>query len=156
MTLETKLNLDDQTIEAIQDLIQANVDSADGLIEAAKDISDANVSSLFNELATQRRKLALELQQHVLLSGERPRSEGGLLASLRRTWLDLRAKLNGGDAYVILCEAERGEDHIKRAYEDVLKSTSGSAMNDVLSTQYAIVKAAHDRIRDLRDQYKDA
>ena len=29
-------------------------------------------------------------------------------------------------------------------------------MNDVLTKQYAIVKAGHDAVRDLRDRMKDA
>ena len=62
--------------------------------------------------------------------------------------------VTNGDAYVVLIEAERGEDHIKEAYEDVLKATAGSAMNDVLQAQYARVKAGHDKVRDLRDAYK--
>ncbi len=58
------------------------------------------------------------------------------------------------DAYVILCEAERGEDHIKHAYEDVLKETAGSPLNHVLPQQYSIVKSGHDKVRDLRDTFK--
>jgi uncharacterized protein (TIGR02284 family) len=54
---------------------------------------------------------------------------------------------------VVLVEAERGEDQIKRAYEDALVRTAGSAMNDVLTRQYARVKSGHDRIRDLRDHF---
>ncbi|TWT39087.1 PA2169 family four-helix-bundle protein [Blastopirellula retiformator] len=58
------------------------------------------------------------------------------------------------DCYAILAEAEAGEDHIKHAYEDALKETAGSAMNDVLQKQYAQVKQGHDRIRDMRDAFK--
>jgi uncharacterized protein (TIGR02284 family) len=53
-----------------------------------------------------------------------------------------------------LAEAERGEDHIKRAYEDVLTETAGSPMNGVLQVQYSQVKAGHDKVRDLRDAMK--
>lgn len=67
----------------------------------------------------------------------------------------MRGELNGGDPYVILIEAERGEDHIKEAYEDVLKETAEDAVNDVLTAQYAIVKAGHDQVRDSRDAYKN-
>ena len=37
-----------------------------------------------------------------------------------------------------------------------LKNTAGSAVNDVLTQQYAKVKAGHDRVRDLRDAMKDS
>lgn len=48
-------------------------------------------------------------------------------------------------------EAERGENHIKEAYEEVLQETADSPMNELLLAQYAKVKAGHDTIRDLRD-----
>ncbi len=156
MSTETRIDLNEQTVEAIQDLIQANIDSSEGFSEAAKEIEDTNLANLFTELGQQRRQLANTLQQHVQVTGERPRTEGTWLAALHRSWLDLRSKLNGGDAHVILCEAERGEDHIKHAYEEALKTTAGSAVNDVLTDQYATVKAGHDRVRDLRDHYKNS
>lgn len=154
MTTQTRLDLNEQTIEAVQDLIQANIDSADGFQEAAKQVEDSNIAALFTELEKERRRLTAELQVHVQLNGERPRTEGSWLASIHQTWIDLRAKLNSGDAHVLLCEAERGEDFIKHAYEDVLKRTAGSPMQDVLTTQHAIIKEGHDRVRDLRDHYK--
>lgn len=153
MTTETKHDLNEETIDAIQDLIQANLDSADGFTEAAKQIEHSNLAALFVELGQQRRALAETLQGHVRFNGERPRTDGSWLAAAHRTWLDLRAKIAGGDAKVILQEAERGEDYIKHAYEEALKNTAGSALNDVLLAQYAVVKKGHDRIRDLRDTF---
>jgi uncharacterized protein (TIGR02284 family) len=41
-------------------------------------------------------------------------------------------------------------------YEEVLKETAGSAVNDVLTRQYAKVKAGHDQVRDLRNAYANA
>ena len=155
MTMETKTSLTEETIEALQDLIQTNIDSAKGFQEAAEEIDDVNLANLFREMASTRNGLAEELQKHVEFNGERPRESGSLLAAMHRTWLDIRAKVNGGDPTAILIEAEKGEDHIKHAYEDALKKTAGSAMNDVLTQQYATVKAGHDRIRDLRDAYKN-
>ncbi|HEY1065265.1 MAG TPA: PA2169 family four-helix-bundle protein, partial [Pirellulales bacterium] len=94
-----------------------------------------------------------ELQQIVNFNGEEPTDDGSFKATVHRAWLDVRAALNGGDAGVILSEAERGEDAIKELYEEVLKETSGSAVNDVLTRQYAKVEAGHDKVRDLRDAY---
>lgn len=154
MSLETKANLNEETIETLQDLIQINIDSQKGFNESATEVDDVNLANLFKEMGNTRGGLAKELQNHVEYSGERPRKDGSLLASVHRTWLDIRAKLNGGDAVSVLIEAEKGEDHIKAAYEDALKKTAGSAVNDVLTHQYSTVKAGHDRIRDLRDAYK--
>ncbi len=155
MAIETKHNLDETTVAKLQQLIQVNIDSEEGFTEACKQIEDMSIGALFTELSAQRGQNALALQEFVSWNGKRPTDEGSYAAMFHRTWIDLRAMLNGGDTHAILCEAERGEDHIKHAYEDALKSTAGSAMNDVLTRQYANVKAGHDRIRDLRDQYQD-
>lgn len=155
MSLETKATLTDETIDKLQKLIRANIDSYNGFHEAAEELDDAQLSALFKKMGDERSAMASELQQHVEFNGKEAEDDGSVAAKTHRIWINIRGKLNGGDPHVILIEAERGEDHIKEAYEEVLKETSGSAMNDVLLSQYAKVKAGHDKIRDLRDMYKD-
>ncbi|WP_153557190.1 PA2169 family four-helix-bundle protein [Roseimaritima sediminicola] len=155
MSLETKNTLNENTLEKLQKLIRANIDSYDGFRESAEELKDERVAALFRELAAERSAMAAELQKHVEWNGKEAEDDGSVAASVHRTWINIRSKLNGGDTQVILNEAERGEDHIKNAYEEVLKETSGSAMNDVLQSQYASVKAGHDKVRDLRDAYKN-
>lgn len=152
MPTETKKELNQDTLEALEDLIRANIDAADGFAEASKQVADPNLSNLFADMSSQRRALASQLQTHVAQSGERSRGEGTWLGTLHRAWINVRSRLSSGDAHVILCEVERAEDSIKHAYEDVLLSTAGSAMNAVFTEQYSVVKAGHDHIRDLRDQ----
>ena len=156
MSLETKTNLDDATIQGVQKLIRYNIDSADGFKGAAEDIKTEAIASLFRDLATERQQLATELQTFVQINGEEAVDSGSAMAAVHRTWLSVRGMVNGGAPHPILCEAEKGEDYIKAAYEDVLKNTAGSALNDVLTQQYAKVKAGHDRVRDLRDAMKDS
>jgi len=152
--METKAELSQETQEAVQDLIQANLDSESGFREVAGEVDDPQLSQLFVRMAETRKELARDLQAHVLMDGERPRLDGSWLASLHRTWVDIRAKVSGGDPAVLLTEAERGEDYIKAAYEDVLKRTAGSALNDLLQHQYAEIKKGHDSIRELRDTFR--
>jgi uncharacterized protein (TIGR02284 family) len=153
MATETKSNLSQETIDKLQQLIRMNIDSENGFDESAKQIEDRRVADLFTELSGQRAQYATELQDYVQWNGEAPRDEGSYAAAFHRFWIDLKAKVSGGDAHTILSEAERGEDQIKEAYEDALTSTAGSAMNDVLSRQYAAIKRGHDQVRDLRDAY---
>ena len=155
MSLETKTDLNDTTIEKLQKLIRANIDSYNGFHESAEEIDDAKLTALFKELGDQRSAMASELQKHLEFNGKEAEDDGSVAAKTHRIWINIRSKINGGDPYVILIEAERGEDHIKEAYEEVLKETAGSAMNDLLTDQYAVVKAGHDKVRDLRDAYKN-
>ncbi|QDV27443.1 PA2169 family four-helix-bundle protein [Aureliella helgolandensis] len=155
MSLETKTDLNETTVNKLQKLIQANIDSYNGFHESAEEIDDATLKTLFKDIGDQRSAMASKLQEYVELNGEEAEDDGSVAAKTHRIWINIRSKINGGDPYVILIEAERGEDHIKAAYEDVLKETAGSAMNDLLTEQYRGVKAGHDRIRDLRDSYKN-
>ncbi|PHQ31536.1 PA2169 family four-helix-bundle protein [Rhodopirellula bahusiensis] len=154
MSIETKIDLNETTIAKLQKLIRANIDSYNGFHESAEELKDERLSALFKNIGDERSAMASELQQYVEFNGKDAEDDGSVAAKTHRIWINIRGKLNGGDATVILIEAERGEDHIKEAYEDVLKDTAGSAMNDVLTAQYAKVKAGHDKIRDLRDAYK--
>ena len=154
MSMETKISLNEETINGVQKLIRYNIDSADGFQGAAKDIKTEAIATLFRDLAAERQELAAELQTYVEINGEESVDDGSVMAAMHRAWISTRALINGGAAHPILCEAEKGEDCIKAAYEDVLKDTAGSALNDVLTQQYAKVKAGHDRVRDLRDAMK--
>ncbi|TWT66205.1 PA2169 family four-helix-bundle protein [Allorhodopirellula solitaria] len=156
MPLETKTNLNETTIAKLQKLIRANIDSYDGFREAADELKDKEIATLFTELSDQRSAMASKLQKYIELNDEDAEEDGSVAAATHRIWMNIRSKLSGGDAYAILAEAERGEDHIKAAYEEVLEETAGSAMNDVLSDQYRAVKAGHDKVRDLRDSRKNA
>lgn len=155
MTLETKLNLEDETIEKLQELIQINIDSEEGLTAAADKVEEDRLKTAFRQVARTRADHARELQSYVVANAKEPADDGTAMGSVHKGWTSMRSALNGRDAYVILIEAERGEDRIKETYEDVLKRTAGSAVNDVLQRQYAVTKKGHDQIRDLRDAYKN-
>lgn len=151
MAVETKQTLSPQTVSELQELVQINIDSRDGFRQAAAALEDLTLRSAFEQMADDRDAQADELARYVAWNGDVPRREGSFAASVHRTWMSVREMLSSDDRYAMLCEAERGEDAIKHAYEQALKNTTGSAMNDVLLQQYAAVKASHDRIRDLRD-----
>ena len=155
MTLESKLNLNKDSLEKLQNLIQVNIDSYEGLAAAAEKVDDNRVASTFRQVGQGRSTNARELQSYVAANAKEPEQKGTATGAIHRGWTSMRSAINGGDAYVMLIEAERGEDRIKEEYEDVLKATAGSAVNDVLQRQYAQVKKGHDLIRDLRDVYKN-
>lgn len=153
MTIETKANLTEETIEKLHDLVRINIDSRQGLLDAAEAIEDNSVADVFRKVAGERAKFADELKMYVTWNEETAPKEQSFASKVHQCWMNCRAKLNGGDAHVVLIEAEYGEDQIKEAYEDALKDNPGSAMSEVLHSQYAVVKKGHDQIRDLRDAY---
>ncbi len=154
--MESKLNLNTETMEALQDLIEANIDSSAILREAAEAIDHDAMTSLFQRVAKDRETHTTELQRYVRLNREEPADDGSVGGTLRKQWLKLRSAINSGDAVVVLSEAEAAEDVIKGKYEDLMVKTAGSAMNDVLMRQFREVKYHHDLIRNLRDAAKAA
>lgn len=154
MSLQTQISLSEDTVNRLQDLIQMNLDSRDGFRMASIKIDDLNLAGVFDFFAQQREMQANELSKFVIRTGERPRQDGTYLAAIHRTWTEIRTILASDDRLAMLEEAERGEDAIKSAYEDALRKVSDMWVRDVLQEQYVHVKAGHDRIRDLRDEYR--
>lgn len=151
--METKLNLNKETIEGLQDLIAVNIDSAKGYKAAAEKVDNDSLSTLFGDFAKERERHAKALQSFVSWNGEEPEDDGSVRGSIHRAWLKARAAINSGDEEVVLIEATRGDEHIKSMYEDLLKDNPGNAMSDVLHRQYAELKADFDRISKLRELY---
>lgn len=152
--MERLTNLRKETLDGLQELIAYNLDSAELCDVAAKRADAVRTGDLFREIGGERRQQAIELQQFVRMDAEEPRDKGTAGGSIRKVWVDLRAAINRGDKEVIAIEAERAEDRIKSKYEDVLRETAGSPVNDVLMRQYARVKGWHDRVKAMRDAIK--
>lgn len=155
MTVKSSQVLTPNMINELQELIQINVDSRDGFRHASEATNDLTLQSAFEQLAIDRDAQADELARFVAWSGETPRREGSLSATVHRAWMTLRESVSWNDRYAVLCEVERGEDSIKQAYQSALETCAGNVIADVLARQYTAVKAAHDRMRDLRDAYRE-
>jgi uncharacterized protein (TIGR02284 family) len=66
----------------------------------------------------------------------------------------LKSVVTGGDDYAILAECERGEDSAVEEYKKALDKDLPQPLYELVSRQYTDIKAAHDRIRSLRDSRK--
>lgn len=144
----------EETVDKLKDLAQVNRDSEQGFCKAAELVGDDNrLAQLFKDLETQRQTFANDLERHIPDARE---TDGSFAGKMHRWWMDLRETLTSDQRYNVLAEAERGEDKIKGMYEEVLKETAGSPVNDVLQRQYVDIKLAHDLIRAMRDSAKDA
>ena len=151
--METTNNLNDETIDMLNRLIEANIDSCEGYKEAANDIDNPRLSQLFLRLANERQNNVTQLQQYVRSNNESPEDDGTVRGSIHQTWLKFRAAINGGDEEVVLIEASRGEDHIKELYEDLLKENPGSALSSLLHQQFKEINEDYNQIKRLRQAY---
>ncbi|NIJ52705.1 ferritin-like domain-containing protein [Dyadobacter arcticus] len=137
----------------INDLIEINNDRVAGFEKAIADINDENIDLkvLFEEYAQQSSKNVQELSA---LAGSAPHLETdkSVSGALHRAWIDVKSLFGGSDRASILSEAERGEDAIKKAYQDALSSNDLALdVQEIVSSQAQGINAAHDKIKALRD-----
>ena len=141
----------------IADLIEINNDRVAGFEKAIDDIEDENIDlkELFEGYAQQSRQNVEEL---ISISGSAADvgNEKSVSGSLHRVWIDIKSLFGGSDRGSILSEAERGEDAIKKAYEDALSDEQLSYhIIEIIRGQAQGINAAHDRIRAMRDVSRD-
>lgn len=148
----TKLT-NDEVISTLNGLIETCKDGQQGFSTAAEGVERSDIKSLFYEFSQQRSQFAGELQTLVQTLGGDPENTGTIAASLHRGWINIKSVVTGKDEGSILIECERGEDMAKKAYKDALDQTLPAHVMDTLHTQFTSVKAAHDRVRDLRDAF---
>lgn len=151
MATDIAIDLNKETIKTLQELIQINIDSAEGFRHVANKSSSAPIAAAFQELAVQREKQADELSVYVAINDTNPNREGTYAAAVHRCWMACRELLSSNDLHSLLAEAERGEDAILKAYDDACHTTSGRAVNAVLRGHRERVKQVHDDVRNLRD-----
>jgi uncharacterized protein (TIGR02284 family) len=139
-------------IKVLNELIMTTIDSVDGYSEAAKDADNPTFRNLFAQWAQERQRVVDDLQGQVRILGGEPTTDGSVLGSAHRVFLNLRDSLSKGDNGVI-DEVERGEDYIKAKYEEAIDDDDLSDdVRPLLSRAYDSVLHGHNQARDLKLQ----
>ena len=143
-----------ETTSVLDDLIQTLRDGEEGFKQAAETVRDTQLKSLFTEYSQQRSRFAADLQSQVRNMGDKPETNSSATGALHRGWINLKSIVTGGDDHAILAECERGEDSAVEEYKKALDDDLSQPLYELVSRQYTDIKAAHDRIRNLRDTRK--
>ena len=138
-------------IRTLNSLIATTLDSADGYTEAAKESDNPRFGDMFTARAAERRSVVTQLQGEVRRLGGNPEDDGTVLASMHRTFLDLKAAVTGRDDKAIVNEVERGEDHILHKFQAALKDDDLSPeTKTAIQSAFGSVRTGHDQMRDLK------
>jgi len=140
----------EDAISVLNDLIETNKDGEQGFRTAAESVNNSELKTLFNTYSQQRARFAAELNNEVLRRGGDPEKTGHVAATLHRGWIDVKQAVTGKSETAVVDECERGEDVAKGNYEDALKKNLPSDLLSVVESQYQEVKAAHDKIRNMK------
>lgn len=142
----------DKTVSVLNGLIETCRDGEKGFTTAAEGADSADLKQLFSSMATQRGTFAHELEVKVTGLGGKPADMGHVAAAAHRGWMNIKAAVSGNDDKAILNECERGEDYAKKAFADALNESLPADIRPIVARQASDVTAAHDKVRDLRDQ----
>ena len=144
-----------EAISTLNSLIETLKDGQEGFRQASEAVKDSQLKTLFSEFSLQRSKFAGELQSHVMQMGESsPEDSSSTAGALHRAWINMKSAITSQDDHAILAECERGEDSAVAEYKKAMEAELPSPAHDMISRQYTDVKAAHDRMKALRDTSK--
>src|SRR5438874_13042712 len=143
-----------ETTSVLNNLIETLKDGQEGFKQAAEAVKDPQLKSLFVEYSAQRSQFATALQSEVQSLGNEPETDSSATGALHRGWINLKSAVTGGDDHAILAECERGEDSAVEEYKKALEDGLSPAAQELVTRQFAEIKAAHDRIKSLRDANK--
>ncbi len=146
-----------EVISTLNSVIETLKDGQEGFRQAAEAVKDSQLKSLFSELSLQRSKFAGELQNHIIQMGEPdPEDSSSTAGALHRAWINMKSAITSQDDHAILSECERGEDSAVAEYKKAMEADLPSPARDLVSRQYSDIKAAHDRVKALRDARKSS
>ena len=139
----------------LNNLIETLKDGQEGFKQAAESVRNPALKSLFSEYSQQRSRFATSLQAEARKLGEeKPETSSSATGALHRGWINLKLAITGGDEHAVLAECERGEDSAVEEYKKALDDGLSPSAQELVSRQFAEIKAAHDRIRSLRNAIK--
>lgn len=145
----------EKSVEVLNDLIEINNDRVAGFAHAANVLGakDEDLKTLFQQLKDESRENVHELGREVYKIGGEAEMGMSTSGTLHRMWLDIKETFSGHDRKTILEECERGEDAIKKAYQNALYPDNGlrPELIEIISRQQMAVIAAHNQIKALRD-----
>jgi uncharacterized protein (TIGR02284 family) len=142
--------LDESTVADLKDLARINTDSARGFARAAREIQNQRIAAFLRRNAEQRQRFAVELRTLLRMSEEDVGDIGSVRGTLHRWWLGLRGLIAGGAEEAILAEAERGEEAIRRRYEQALEQAGDNPVFETLIAHLRSIEETLARVRDLK------
>lgn len=150
--LQLPITMSTSTTSVLNDLIKTLKDGEEGFRTAAQELKSADLKYVTQELSQQRADFAAELQSLAKSEGETdPANSSSVSGALHRGWINLKSAITSQDDHAIMAEAERGEDIAVAAFQKALEVDSSAPVRATIQRQATAVKAAHDKVKTLRD-----
>jgi len=147
-------NINKEAVSILNHLIEVSKDGQKGFQTCAEDIKHPELKALFVQRSNECANSAMQLQAEVRKLGGDPETSTSVAGDLHRRWVDVKALFTGKGEEAVLNEAERGEDHAKKAYSEALVKLGKHnlvGLTDLVNRQYQGVLRNHDQVKALRN-----
>src|SRR4030095_5748687 len=148
-----------KSIDVLNSLIEINNDRIQGYETAMDESKEQDLKSMFADFIKTSQECKQELISEVNNLGEKPEEGTRVDCKIYRMWMDFKAAVTGKDRKSILKSCEYGEDVAVNTYENVLEDKTSELTGGqitMVTKQYAMIKANHDKVRAMRDALVDA
>ena len=139
----------EQAVSTLNNLIRTCIDAQEGFHAASEALQEPSLRTLFRDYSRQRAQLTDELQIEVRRLGGDPATGGSIAGALHRGWLVVKSAFAGKNDSSIIAECERGEDEAVERYLEAMSSSLPAAAMQIVSRQYEVIRATHDRVHEL-------
>lgn len=149
---QARSSTDEALVHHLNTLTEVCRNGHDGYMEAANGINSAAYKTMFAEYGLQRRRFAAQLANLVTDFGGDPDDDG-----VQDAWNNIRAVMMGGDHGAIFEAIEQAEDAAINTYEKAMEyDEMPTAVREVIDAQCDHIIIAHDRIRKLKEAYRQS
>ena len=142
----------EQSIDALNTLIEINNDRIEGYNTASKETEDADLKTLFYQLGNTSKKCNDALINQVTTLGGKPIEGTKTTGKIYRIWMDFKAMVTGKDRTAILNSCEYGETVAIDAYDSVLNNNDDdltAEQKTMLNLQLDSIKADYSKVKSL-------
>jgi uncharacterized protein (TIGR02284 family) len=142
--------------DVLKSVINVLGDGQKGMAEMGEHLKDEVLKRYFLAESLKRAGFRGELEGELHRQGVRDIQESGTATGkFYRAWVELKAKLGGGDRS-LLETAEKAEDETWRIYQEALNHNLPLPIRQMLAEQLSHILSSRDYVRDHRDALKAA
>lgn len=142
--------LQENTTDALQDLLTRAYDAEQGFQQAAECVESAQLASLFNEYSAQRREFGGQIKGLMRALHGEPDKGASIKGKVHQLWIDIRSKISDGCEQDVLDECLRGEEKAIEDYQDYLNDSSlHPEAHTLISKQLGEIRDIFGRLKHL-------
>lgn len=144
-------NTDLEKIDALNRLIEINNCRIEIYEQAARESEGPTMQYLFTRLVENSIMCKDELSREIRKLGGIPKKGVSASGNIYSAWMKVKIALSNKNKGMILNSCEKGEDVNIKTYQDTLASSGNvfDGYTDLIEKQCSMLKADHDRIRNL-------